>query len=531
MTSFLEEKYHKIRDDVYRKTDHKIIEFSRVIDEKKSLYEFKFICGNCSQVSVASISKISEKQTCIHCSIRKKIFEKTGHHIIRWVKTNGRSHGTYEYKCGQCGKISQSNDSNLMKTKNCKHCANAKQRNDYEKVKKEFVSRGYEFLYTESQFKLEYKGNKQKLNVRCPLCKKEITRSLSETKRGRLCPNKNCFQKRKEKTCVEKYGVDNPFKSKEIQEKISKTHMKNLGVSYPTQNKDVMKRQIETNLKNSGYRHNFENPKIRILGEQKLVEIYGTKYPLTLSAIQEKCRTTCQKKYGKPYFLMTQHTLKYMSEHCDSEEQLKKDYFTVVMLQTYGVRYPMQDPEIFEKTRAKMFSKKKFTFPESKIVVFVQGYEGYAIDNILKTPLKCLGGRISKEEDVQVGINVPHFRYIFQNIEHTYFPDIYIQGTRVIIEIKSFYTFNLAPEKNYEKFKNVADSGFLLYLAVLDKGKVKDICYFFPGKYHGIIISKRGYDYSKKVTEDKKRKATFNFIQKSKQIFGDKEYVDYLNSM
>jgi len=58
-----------------------------------------------------------------------------------------------------------------------------------------------------------------------------------------LCSNgaKEVKQKRK-KTSLEKYGVDNPFKSEEIKEKIKETNIEKYGVDNPAKNIDVQGR-------------------------------------------------------------------------------------------------------------------------------------------------------------------------------------------------------------------------------------------------------------------------------------------------
>lgn len=53
-------------------------------------------------------------------------------------------------------------------------------------------------------------------------------------------------------TFIDKYGVENPFQSKEIKKKIVESNRKNLGVDYPSQSEKVRNKIIERNRERWG---------------------------------------------------------------------------------------------------------------------------------------------------------------------------------------------------------------------------------------------------------------------------------------
>lgn len=91
----------------------------------------------------------------------------------------------------------------------------------------------------------------------CPTCGKE-TQFLEITTGYRkfCCPR--CAQLNKETrekykaTCLEKYGVENPYQSEENKKKIRETNLKRLGVEYPGQSKKCVDKRKQTCLANYG---------------------------------------------------------------------------------------------------------------------------------------------------------------------------------------------------------------------------------------------------------------------------------------
>jgi hypothetical protein len=63
----------------------------------------------------------------------------------------------------------------------------------------------------------------------------------------------------------------------------------------------------------------------------------------------------------------------------------------------------------------------------------IQGYENYALDNLLK--------KYNESEILTDRINIPRIEYEYNQKKHYYFPDIYIPSDNMIIEVKSDWIY------------------------------------------------------------------------------------------
>ena len=110
-------------------------------------------------------------------------------------------------------------------------------------------------------------------------------------------------------TCLEKYGVENATKLKEVKDKISQTKLERYG--------DV----------------NYNN---RDRASQTCLERFGTTNPLASKEIQKKSRQTCLEKYG------TEHT----GQVKEFRDKAKK-----TNLEKYGTEYATQSEQVSSKIK------------------------------------------------------------------------------------------------------------------------------------------------------------------------------------
>ena len=108
---------------------------------------------------------------------------------------------------------------------------------------------------------------------RCLYCNKPLN-SIHHNKKycDSLCAKndkKRSIEKRK-KTCLEKYGVDNPSKNKEVKEKIKNTNVERYGVTSPAQSKEIKEKIEKTNLIKYGVKCVFQNENIKNEIQNKL---------------------------------------------------------------------------------------------------------------------------------------------------------------------------------------------------------------------------------------------------------------------
>lgn len=134
------------------------------------------------------------------------------------------------------------------------------------------------------------------------------------------CAAKTGSQKFQE-TCLRKYGVNTPFKSDEIKDKIKKTNLEKYGaenvfaseygkqkmketnlekygVEYVSRSKEIRAKANKTNLEKYG----AENVYASEYGKRKIketnLEKYGYEHATSSPIIQEKVNKTCREKYG-----------------------------------------------------------------------------------------------------------------------------------------------------------------------------------------------------------------------------------------
>lgn len=118
----------------------------------------------------------------------------------------------------------------------------------------------------------EYEKFTQRLHVkfRCK-CGKEETKKFEMLKQNRLPYCKECtgvvVEERKRQYFLEKYGVDNPSKSLEVQNKIKDVWNQRFGC-HPKQTKEVQEKWKQTCFERYGGHHN-QNPDVQEKHEKK----------------------------------------------------------------------------------------------------------------------------------------------------------------------------------------------------------------------------------------------------------------------
>lgn len=79
----------------------------------------------------------------------------------------------------------------------------------------------------------------------------------------------SCRMKNTKKTCLEKYGVDNPYKNKKVQAKYKKTCLEKYGVDNPSKADEIKIKKIITEKQNNSFGKSKLEDKIYILLKNK----------------------------------------------------------------------------------------------------------------------------------------------------------------------------------------------------------------------------------------------------------------------
>ena len=241
---------------------------------------------------------------------------------------------------------------------------------------------------------------------------------------------------------IQKYGVDNPAKSNIVKEKIEQTNIKKYGCKNALQNKEIQQKLEATSIQRYGCRRPSENTEIR----NKIGKSHTNKTPEEREQINQKVIQTSLAKYG------------LTSPHKSTELQKRKKELS---LQKYGTEHPMQSKEVQERIQKNAMKHKDYKMPSGEIRK-VQGFEPYALDELLKT---------YTEDQIKTGRqNIPRIEYHDGVKKRYYFPDIYIPHENKIIEVKSTWTYKCTTDNIELKGKACIDSGYAFDIWIYGNG-------------------------------------------------------------
>ena len=300
-----------------------------------------------------------------------------------------------------------------------------------------------------------------KINCSCDICDevkciKYQAYNLNIEKYGFYSCSVKCSQIKKKKTCIERYGVDNPMKDENIKEKYKSSIKEKYGVDNLFKNKDIIEKIKKTNTKIYGCCSPLQNDTIFNKVKETNIEKYGKPHPLQNKEILEKMKSTNIKRWGCEYTFQNDSIRskiknnvfeRWGCEYTFQNEEIKEKILKT-NLEKYGVRNPSQNEEIFKKIQKSSF--KKFNYEN---ISYQGSYEKDFLDNFY-----------SKTE-IKEGLV---FDYFFKNKSRKYFSDFYLPEYNLIIEIKSKYTYNLELLQNLKKQKSAILDGYN-FLFIIDK--------------------------------------------------------------
>ena len=219
--------------------------------------------------------------------------------------------------------------------------------------------------------------------------------------------------------CMIKIKVDNR----------KKTHIKNCGFTTNLKCPLTKEKIKATNLIKYGCEHNSQNEEIKNKKKQTMLNNYGVEYPTQSEILKKKSKETCQKKYG------TDH--------------------------------PSQNKFYAEKHSKTSYNKKEYTFPSGKIVN-IQGYENFALDNLI------INEKIDESNIITGCKNVPTIWYNDEtNKKHRHYVDIFIPTQNRCIEVKSTWTAEKKKDCIFLKQNSAKELGYNYEIWVYDgKGNI-----------------------------------------------------------
>lgn len=253
------------------------------------------------------------------------------------------------------------------------------------------------------------------------------------------------IQDKAKQTHLERYGVEHPLQANEAKEKAKKTFQEKYQVDNPMQSKDIQEKAKKTNIQRYGVEHTFQCDAVKDKMKETMMERYGVENPMMSQEFKQKSINTNLERYG-----VESHN------QLDSVKEKKKQ----TTFRNFGVENPMQNPQVADKCAKSALKFKEYIFPcgEARLV---QGYEPLALNILVEQ------GYTSKDimTDKQT---VPEIWYFNNEINHRYFPDIFIPNENRIIEVKSTWTYEKEKDKNLLKAQACRDSGYIFEFWIFD---------------------------------------------------------------
>ncbi|AMQ10907.1 zinc-ribbon-containing protein [Brazilian marseillevirus] len=469
----------------------------------------RVICAGGHETTVKFNNFLSEapkgKGNCMQCLKEKKRkpwveivakFQKKNCKILLEQKDYTGNKQDVPFKC-HCGREDTVRLGNMReKWIGCPKCSKKRERVPWSVVKETIEADGC-ILETKEE---NYRSITQKLWVSCSCCENKdynmhFPVTLKEFRRGKRCPD--CLKDRKEATCLRIYGVTNPAKNRQVMEKAEETRLEKFGVRHVMQRSDFVARAQATNLERYGLKYAFMSQETHEKIVETMFKRYGRGCFLGTEEFKvelvkrygEDCFTRTKEykvimmeKFGQEYYAQSEVWKKKVLENFGSEQVFGTEKFKAIMMERYGVEsslqspiimarwkesvmkhfgveHPMQHPDVFEKWVASCYKTKTFVSQSGKEFL-CQGFEPFCLHDLLE--------REGYSEDDIATRGIPPVPYFFEK-RRVYFPDIYIEKEKRLIEVKSEWTLEKDLEKNYAKIKACKKLGFDVELRVYDR--------------------------------------------------------------
>lgn len=169
---------------------------------------------------------------------------------------------------------------------------------------------------------------------------------------------KLCQLVKRKKTMLERYGVDNPAKSREIYEKVKKTNLEKYGNICSAQDKVIQEKIKATNLKKYGVEHFFQVDDVKEKIKTTNLEIYGVDNPSKSDIIKDRIVASNRKHLGVDYPMQSREVMdksrvtsleKYGTEY-PNQSDIVKQHIKESNLEKYGVERPAQSDIVKHRT-------------------------------------------------------------------------------------------------------------------------------------------------------------------------------------
>lgn len=155
-------------------------------------------------------------------------------------------------------------------------------------------------------------------------------------------------KEKRRRTMIEKYGVDNPFKSEDVKNRIKETNLKKYGSTVAANSKSGREKAKKTLLERYGVEHPSHSPEIQKRTKETLLERYGVTNPMFNDEIRAKHEQTILERYGATHI---------------GKSKIIREKVQATTFERYGTKTPFQNKDILGKTRSTMLERYGTTIP------------------------------------------------------------------------------------------------------------------------------------------------------------------------
>lgn len=141
----------------------------------------------------------------------------------------------------------------------------------------------------------------------CPGCNNSVSWRNGKNEFGKHCSCKCSMndpenQRLHKETNLKRFGVENPFQSDDIKNKIRETNLKIRGVEHPMQDAQVRNKVKQSCLAKYGVTHPLKSDTIKSVINKTCMKKYGTKWTCQSEIVKARIKKSNIEKYGVENF-------------------------------------------------------------------------------------------------------------------------------------------------------------------------------------------------------------------------------------
>jgi len=219
-----------------------------------------------------------------------------------------------------------------------------------------------------------------------------------------------CTQRKREQTHLKRYGIDNPFKSKQLQDQIQVQNINKYGTPYLLCVPEILKKIKNTNKIKYGHEYVTNAPSVQQKMKETLLKNYGVLVPCQNNEIQQKSQHNAKRL--KEYILPSGKKIQlqgYEPQFLDyifKENLLKEEEIICGFKQIPHIIY-------YDNNNRKHYYFPDFYIPKWNLIIEIKSQWTLTMDK--QFPFKIQGTRLKFDMIIIIDNNFNSFREYVQN--------------------------------------------------------------------------------------------------------------------